>query len=112
MTWLATALGIIGGLALFLALGRLAFRRLLLTRAVVGGIAAAFAPALLLAVAAGAPLGGALGRQAFRELGLPSTGDAFGVASGVAVVFAVILLAGGAIGLAIARAFACWTTSK
>jgi hypothetical protein len=79
---------------------------------VIGGLAAALLPAILVGVAAGAPVGGALGRQVFRELALPSSGDLFGVASGVAIVFAAVLLVGGAIGLGLARAFACWTTGR
>ena len=112
MTWIATALGLAGGLALAVAAARVIFARTLATRAVLGGLAIAVLPALVVAVAVGAPLGGALGRQVFRELGLPSSGDVFGVASGVAIVFAGVVISGGALGLAFSKAFACWMTRK
>ena len=47
-------------------------------------------------------------RQLFREWGLPTTGDVFGVASGVAVVLALVELAGSALGLALARLLALY----
>lgn len=112
MAWIASALGIAGGLALATALVRLIFGRYLYTRMVVGGLAVALIPGLLLAVAAGAPLGGALGRQAFRELGLPASGELFGVASGVAVILALVILAGGALGFGAAKAIEWWMTRK
>lgn len=112
MTWIASALGIAGGLALAIALARATFGRSLLTRMVVGGLAVALIPGLILAIAAGAPLGGALGRQLFREIGLPTSGELFGVASGVAVILALVILAGGALGLGVAKAIECWMTRK
>ena len=112
MTWLATALGLAGGFALAMALAKALFGRYLLTRMVLGGLAVAIIPALVLGIAAGAPLGGAVGRQIFRELGLPSSGDMFGVASGVALMLALVVLAGGASGLAIVKAIECWMTRK
>ena len=112
MTWLATALGIAGGLALAMALARALFGRYLLTRMVLGGLAVAIIPGFVLAIAAGAPLGGAVGRQIFRELGLPTSGEMFGVASGVALMLALVVVAGGALGLAVAKAIECWMTRK
>ena len=109
---MASALGIAGGLALAVALIRAMFGRYLRTRLVVAGLAVALIPGLVLAVAAGAPLGGALGRQMFRELGLPASGELFGVASGVAVILALVILAGGALGLGVAKASECWMTRK
>ena len=90
-------------MALAITLARALFRQLLPSRPVLAGLAAALVPALVLAIAIGAPLGSALGRQLFREWGLPTTGDVFGVASGVAIVLALVELAGGALGLAVAR---------
>jgi hypothetical protein len=84
--------GVIGGLALTLALARAIFQERLATPAVIGGLAAALLPGLVLGLAAGAPLG----RHAFGEIS--------GVALGVAVVQALVTLAGGAVGLALAKA--------
>ena len=75
-----------------------------MTHAVVGGFAAALLPAVLVGVVAGAPLGVALARQLFRDLGLPGSGDMLGVASGVALVLALVEVMGGALGLGFAKA--------
>jgi hypothetical protein len=75
-----------------------------MTRAVIGGLAVALLPAMLIGIAAGAPLGGALGRQIFRDFGLPGSGDMLGVASGVALVLAGVAILGGAMGLGFAKA--------
>lgn len=104
MTWVATAFGIAGGLALAVALARVIFQRTLTTRPVLGGLTVALLPGVLVAIAAGAPLGAALGRQIFRELGLPGSGDVVGVASGVALILALAEIAGGAMGLALGKA--------
>jgi len=47
-----------------------------------------------------------VGRQLFRELGLPSSGELFGVGCGVALTIALVLIAGGALGRALARILA------
>ena len=112
MIWLATAPGIAGGLALAITLARALFGRYLLARMVLGGLAVAIIPALVLAIAAGAPLGGAVGRQIFRELGLPGSGEMLGVASGIGLMLALVMLAGGASGLALVKAIECWMTRK
>jgi len=112
VTWVASALGVAGGLALAIALARAALGRYLRTRMVLAGLAVALIPGLVLAIAAGAPLGAALSRQVFRELGLPTSGELFGVASGVAVMLALVILAGGALGLGVAKAIECWMTRK
>lgn len=104
MTWLATTLGIAGGLALAGVLSRFLFGRQPVTRGVIGGLAVALLPGMLVGIVAGAPLGGALGRQVFGELGVPASGQLFGVATGVAAVLALVMLAGGAMGLALAKA--------
>lgn len=79
-----------------------------MSRAVIGGLAVALVPAVLVGIAAGAPLGGALARQLFRDLGLPGSGDMLGVASGVAVVLALAEVVGGALGLGFAKAVAAY----
>lgn len=112
MTWVASVLGLAGGLALAITLARALFGRYLRLRMVIAGLAAALIPGLVLAIAAGAPLGAALGRQIFRELGLPTSGELFGVASGVAVILALVILSGGALGLGAAKAIECWMTRK
>jgi hypothetical protein len=81
----------VGGLALTLALAPVIFRQRLLSRSVIGGLAATLLPALVLALAAGAPLG----RRAFGEIS--------GVAVGVAAVLAFVTLGGGAVGLALGK---------
>ena len=96
-SWIATALGLGGGVALVLFAAQAVLPRLIRTspdprrvvRLAFGGALAALLPAALLAVVGGATLGGRWG--------------ASGMALGTALVFALVILAGAAAGLALAR---------
>lgn len=111
--WIATALGVAGGLALSYALGRAVLPallansrdKLLMGRLAIAGIAVALLPALFLSLVVGGTLGSAWGEHTFRQLGLPSSGMAFGLASGIALVFALVLLGGAGIGLLFGKAW-------
>lgn len=107
MSWLASALGLAGGIAAawYLAnafLPVLVYRspdRLLAVRLALGGTIVALAPAFLLALVPGATFGGAWGGIA-------------GLALGVALVFALVLLAGAAAGVMLARLLAAYRRSS
>ena len=110
-SWVATALGLGGGIALAILVGQAALPRLirrspnvrLSARLALGGTLAALLPALLLSVVVGGTLGSAWGREVFRELGIGSSGVPFGVAAGTALAFAAVVLLGAAAGLVLAR---------
>lgn len=107
MIWIASALGLAGGIAAACYLANaflpvLVYRspdRLLAVRLALGGTVVALAPAFLLALAPGAALGGAWGGIA-------------GLALGVALVFALVLLAGAAAGVMLARVLASYRRSS
>jgi hypothetical protein len=92
--WIATALGLVGGAALALEVGRHVLPRMVagspfIVRLAIGGVVAALLPALLLSLVLGATLGGAWGPA--------------GLALGIAVVFAVVLVSGAAAGVLLAK---------
>lgn len=101
-SWLATVLGLAGGVALALAVARTAFPGLirasrnprLAARMAFAGTLVALLPATLLGVVAGGTLGAAWGRQ---------TSTPLGIAVGTALAFAVLVLFGAAAGLVLAR---------
>lgn len=107
MSWLASALGLAGGIAAaYYAAGALlpilvqrSPDRLLAVRLALGGTIVALAPAFLLALVPGATLGGAWG-------------GATGLALGVAFVFAAVLLAGAVAGVFLARLLAAYRRSS
>lgn len=109
--WIATALGLAGGLVLAYALGKAVLPRWveksehisLLVRMAFAGTVVALLPALLLSLVVGGTLGGAWGERAFAQLGF-SSGAPIGLALGVAVVFALVLVAGAAAGVLLAKA--------
>jgi hypothetical protein len=93
--WIATALGLVGGVALALEVGRHVLPRMVagspfMVRLAIGGVVAALLPALLLSLVVGATLGGAWGPA--------------GVAIGIALVFAAVLLGGALAGVLLAKA--------
>lgn len=97
--WLAIGLGVAAGAMLCLWVGRSAIPRLLrrsrrpdlLIKLSLGGTVVAALPALLLSIVVGATLGMPWG--------------AFGLAAGVALVFALLLLAGTFAGALLSRYF-------
>ena len=94
--WLATALGLAGGLLACYEIGRVALPRLLarsrnpqlLVKLSLGGTVIAALPAVLLSIVVGAPLG--------MPWGLA------GMVAGVAAVFALVLLSGTYLGVMLA----------
>jgi MFS family permease len=102
--WIATALGLAGGVALAYALGSAvmpgvvakADDALLFARLAFAGTVVAFLPAIILSLVVGGTLGGAWGEYVFGRLGFASSGAPFGLAVGVALVFAAVLLSGAA----------------
>ncbi len=110
--WIATALGLVGGLALAYALGSVVLPRLvanaedmlLFVRLAFAGTVVAFLPAIFLSLVVGGTLGGAWGEYIFGRLGFPSSGAPFGLAVGVALVFVVVLWGGGAVAIFLGKA--------
>ena len=110
--WIAAALGLLGGLALAYALGSAVLPgvvanvedSLLFVRLAFAGTVVALLPAIFLSLVVGGTFGGAWGEYIFGRLGFPSSGAPFGLAVGVALMFAVVLLSGGAIGIFLGKA--------
>jgi hypothetical protein len=110
--WIATAVGLVGGVALAIAgakaaLPRIAARSpdpLLVVRLAYAGAVVGALPALFLSLVVGGTLGSALGRQLSNPVGLGASGAAFGLASGTALVFAMVILAGTATGVVLGKA--------
>lgn len=110
--WIATALGLLGGLALAYALGSAVLPgavanvedSLLSVRLAFAGTVVALLPAIFLSLVVGGTFGGAWGEYVFGRIGIPSSGAPFGLAVGVALVFAVVLLSGGAVGIFLGKA--------
>jgi hypothetical protein len=61
------------------------------------GTVIAVLPALFLSLVVGGTLGGAWGERAFDQLGLDSSGAPVGLALGIALVFALVVIAGATI---------------
>jgi hypothetical protein len=110
--WIATAVGLVGGVALAIALVKAALPRiaanasdpLLIVRLAFAGTVVGALPALFLSLVVGGTLGSALGRQLSNQTGLGASGAAFGLALGTALVFALVILAGTAIGVVLGKA--------
>ncbi len=109
--WIATMLGLAGGVALSYVGGRLLLQRLVggstdvlpIARLALAGGVVALVPALLLSFVVGGTLGGAWGQYLFEHFGLPMSGVPAGLALGIALVFAGVLLGGAAGGALIGR---------
>jgi len=110
--WIATALGLGAGVVLAYAVGKAVLPRavakaddaLLFVRLAFAGTVVALLPALLLSLVIGGTLGGAWGERVFGRLGVPSSGVPVGLAIGIALVFALVVLGGGAIGMFLGKA--------
>jgi len=110
--WIATLLGLAGGLALAYTLGKAILPRLvarsqhmsLLVRMAFAGTVVAALPALFLSIVVGGTLGGSWGAHAFGRLGLPASGAPIGLALGIALVFALVVVGGAAIGVLLGKA--------
>jgi hypothetical protein len=110
--WIATALGLAGGLALSYALGSAVLPgivakvedSLLFVRLAFAGTVVALLPAIVLSLVVGGTFGGAWGEYVFGRLGFPSSGAPFGLAIGVMLVFAVVLLSGGGAAIFLGKA--------
>ncbi|KPK04292.1 MAG: hypothetical protein AMJ64_14015 [Betaproteobacteria bacterium SG8_39] len=109
--WIASALGLLGGVALAYAVAKPGVPRmiagakdgLLLARLALAGTLIALLPALFLSLVAGATLGGAWGRQIFAPYGLAASGAPIGLALGIALVFAGVVLSGTAAGILLGK---------
>ncbi len=105
--WIATAAGLAAGVLIALALGAVALPRLmaragnawLLVRFAFAGAIAALLPALFLSLVVGGTLGSIWGAYLSRQLGLGVSGVPFGLAIGIALAFACVVLLGGALGI-------------
>jgi hypothetical protein len=113
--WMATALGLVGGVVLAYAVGKAVLPRavarsadmLLFVRLAFAGTVVALLPALFLSLVVGGTLGGAWGERVFDRLGIPLSGAPAGLALGVALVFALVVLGGGASGFCLGKAVIC-----
>jgi hypothetical protein len=114
--WIATALGLGAGVVLAYAVARAALPRavaraedaLLFVRLAFAGAVVALLPALLLSLVVGGALGAAWGERVFGRFGVPSSGVPVGLALGIALVFALVMLGGGAIGILLGKAVICY----
>jgi len=112
VAWIAAALGLVGGVVLAIALLKAALPRLIrgsgnalaLIRLALAGTLVGLLPALFLSLALGATLGAAWGREVFAPYGLAPSGVPIGIAVCVALIFAGVVLAASAAGLAIGKA--------
>ncbi len=77
---------------------------LLFVRLTFAGTVVALLPALFLSFVIGGTLGGAWGERVFSQLGIPLSGVPAGLALGIALVFALVVLGGGAIGFFLGKA--------
>jgi hypothetical protein len=110
--WIATIVGLGGGLVLALALAQLVLPRWVeksahmhfLVRLALAGTLVALLPALVLAVVVGGTLGEVWGERALDPLGFPASGAPIGLAVGIALVFALVTLAGTAGGVFLGKA--------
>jgi len=109
--WLAALLGLLAGFAIAYRIGSLLVpkmvsatrdRTLAIWLALGGGVAMVL-PAFFLSFVVGGTLGGALGERVSQSFGLGIAGVPFGLAAGIAVIFAFMLLAGALAGVGIAR---------
>jgi hypothetical protein len=110
--WIATAVGLAGGVALAIGVAKALLPRfaatsqdpLLIVRLAFAGTVVAVLPALFLSVVVGGTLGGALGRQLSEHAGLGSSGASFGLGLGTTLVFAFVLVGGIVLGACVGRA--------
>ncbi|HEX5091523.1 MAG TPA: hypothetical protein VFV84_02415 [Burkholderiales bacterium] len=109
--WIATLIGLFAGVVLAYQLGKTLLPRAiaatrhvtLAVRLAIAGTVVALIPAFLLSLVVGGTLGGAWGKRALDELGFPASGAPIGLALGIAVVFALVLVGGALLGILLAR---------
>ena len=105
--WIATLIGLAGGVALAYRLGKLLLPRAiartkhvtLSIRLAIAGTGVALLPAFLLSLVVGGTLGSAWGERAIGQLGFPESGAPIGLALGIAAVFALVLIGGAMLGI-------------
>lgn len=113
-SWISSALGLIGGVALMYLAAKATVPRMitgardrrLLLRLALAGTLVALLPALFLSLVVGATLGGAWGRQLLAPYGLGASGAPLGLALGIALVFAGVVLCGTMAGILLGRLLA------
>ena len=116
MIWLAAILGLLAGFLLAYWIGRRLLPRMVAANRdrmlaiwlALGGAIAMLLPAFFLSFVIGGTLGGALGERVTQPLGLGIAGVPYGLAAGIAVVFAAILLIGAVAGIGVARLILRW----
>jgi hypothetical protein len=112
VSWIASALGLAGGVVFVYAMTKAALPRLIggsrnaltLVRLALAGTLVALLPALFLSLALGATLGAAWGQELFAPYGLAPSGVPLGIALCVGLIFAGVVLAGTATGFAVGKA--------
>ena len=110
--WIATLIGLAGGVALAYQLGKTLLPRAisqtrhvtLAIRLALAGTVVALLPAFLLSLVIGGTLGGAWGESALGQLGFHASGAPIGLALGIAIVFALVVIAGAMLGILLAKA--------
>jgi len=113
--WVASILGLLGGFLLAYWMGKQLLPkmisaindRMLAIWLVLRGTIAMLLPAFFLSFVVGGTLGGALGERWSQPLGLGIAGVPLGLASGIAVVFALVLVSGALGGGLVSRALSC-----
>jgi hypothetical protein len=110
--WTATALGLIGGVALVYVIGSALARRFpsrsLAVRLALAGAAIAVLPAFFLSFVVGGTLGGAWGEHLLGRIGMRSSGVPVGLALGISLVFACVVLVGATVGVLLGKAVLCY----
>jgi len=114
--WIATLIGLAGGVMLAYQLAKTILPRAiaatkhvaLAVRLAIAGTVVALFPAFLLSLVVGGTLGGAWGERAFSQIGFPASGAPIGLALGIAIVFALVLVAGALLGIFLARALVAY----
>jgi hypothetical protein len=114
--WIATLIGLAGGVVLAYQLGKTLLPRALAqtrhvalaVRLAIAGTAVALVPAFLLSLVVGGTLGGTWGERAFSQIGFPASGAPIGLALGIAIVFALVLVGGALLGILVVKAIDSW----
>lgn len=103
--WIATALGLLAGIISSYVLGRVIIPRLIaksghvpiLVYLAFAGTVIAVLPALVLSLVVGGAVGSAWGEHVFDQFGLRTFGAPIGLALGIALVFALVVIGGAAL---------------
>lgn len=111
VVWGASFLGLALGAVMAFVIGKLLLLPVVekssypafMARWGIAGLVVSVLPAFFLSFVIGGTFGGSLGERLFFVIGLPWSGVSLGVGIGIAVVFALVLLAGTGLSLLIGR---------